>query len=96
MNNNRWYSFDDSRIAKNHKSGFLIIKPKKAKAIPFVCPICNLIMRKNNDIICYYKNKSCFSCMTYLIIPNKKRWDDGWRPTEKQIKEYIKNVRNNY
>jgi len=93
---NRWHLFDKDRIARNHKSGFLIIKPKKNNVIPFVCPLCDLLMRNQNDILSYHKNKVCFSCETHLLIPNKKKWDTGWRPTKQQIKEYIKNVRNNY
>lgn len=97
MNNNgRWYSFDKARLAKNHKSGFLIIKPKKANVIPFVCPVCNMIMRRNDDITSYHEYKACFSCSTYLVIPNKNKWAKGWRPTKEEIKQYIKKVRNIY
>jgi len=94
--NNHWFTFDKSRTARHHKSGFLIIKSKHASTIPFECPICSLIMRNNKDVTCYHEYKSCFACATYLIIPNTKRWNDGWRPTKQQIKKYIKNIRNNY
>ena len=93
---NRWHTFDKNRIARHHKSGFLIIKPKNLSTVPFTCPTCNMIMRNSEDVSYFQKYKSCFYCATYLIIPNAERWKKGWRPTKQQIKEYIKNIRNNY
>tara|TARA_Y100000310_G_scaffold343325_1_gene450423 strand:+ start:2001 stop:2294 length:294 start_codon:yes stop_codon:yes gene_type:complete len=95
-NNNRWFAFDKTRKARYHKSGFLVIKPKHVITVPFECPVCSLIMRNSKDVLSYQEYKSCFACATYLIIPNIKQWKNGWKPTKQQIKEYIKNIRNNY
>jgi hydrogenase maturation factor HypF (carbamoyltransferase family) len=87
---NSWKQLDKNRVYKNHPAGFLIIKPKTCVGTtPFLCPVCDLFMRNNEDVVYHAIYKCCSHCATrWAEGSNREKWLQGWRPTEDELKEY--------
>lgn len=59
---------------------------------PTFCPICGFSMRNVDDNFSYKNSKCCCSCELKWVYPNKKAWEDGWRPTQDEINEHIEQI----
>jgi hypothetical protein len=59
--------------------------------ISFFCPVCSSPMSSNVSIEAYKICGACDLCETYIYYINKQKWDLGWRPTQKEAREYLKN-----
>jgi hypothetical protein len=57
--------------------------------VPISCPVCSFLMRGSSDSESYFKFKCCFDCDMKWAQSRKKDWEDGWRPTDDEIKQEI-------
>jgi len=87
---NNWKNLDKDRVYKKHPNGFLIVKPKVyTSVVPFVCPVCNLFMRNDEDAMYYTKYVCCSCCaIKWAEGGNKEKWLNGWRPPKNELKEF--------
>jgi hypothetical protein len=59
---------------------------------PLFCPICNFIMKKSEDFDSFRARGCCLLCDMEFAQQSYKKWENGWRPTKKQINKHIKNI----
>ena len=55
----------------------------------FYCNICTNPLISFKDFIKYEEYEACDNCFIKFVESRKKEWKDGWRPSKKEIKEYI-------
>jgi|APSaa5957512535_1039671.scaffolds.fasta_scaffold257066_2 hypothetical protein len=86
--NEEWKKGYKNRKYKFEGSHFLLIKNGdfSNKSIPFDCPVCEILMRDRNDSIAFQIFECCRECMYDIAYPNKDRWEEGWRPSEEELK----------
>ena len=73
------------------KRGVAIIKPIGHEKIPLDCPVCKRALGSYDDVCCYEKNGCCEECDLLYRYPKKKKWEEGWRPSEKDLNKNIIN-----
>lgn len=56
--------------------------------LPAFCEICESIMFSIEDEIAFDKHKCCKWCSMIWAAQREQEWNDGWRPSEEQIKNY--------
>jgi hypothetical protein len=66
---------------------FVIVKTD-SHMMPFFCPVCEFIMRNHEDFQAHQRFKCCSECEMTFAQSNSKMWDDGWRPTKKDLNSY--------
>tara|TARA_Y100000593_G_C4230724_1_gene296844 strand:+ start:245 stop:553 length:309 start_codon:yes stop_codon:yes gene_type:complete len=73
-------------IQIDHKSGFVITKPKNLMApVPLFCNLCSLSMSGELDKAYYEKYSCCSSCGMKWADMNQENWENGWRPEKEEI-----------
>lgn len=72
----------------NHKVKFIDETEEKNKD-SFYCPMCNYPLITFSDFNKYEEYSVCHNCFVQFAESRKKEWKDGWRPSKKEIKEYI-------
>ncbi len=70
---------------------FIIVIEEGFKKQPFDCPVCKLVIRDLEDVNSYAMCKACKDCQDYFYWPNKKAWENGWRPKKTQVHEKLNN-----
>ena len=70
----------------------VIILDDDFSKVDFDCPVCDLALRHYDDVISVKWVGCCEDCQISFYWPNKKEWENGWRPK----KEDLRNVLNNY
>ena len=83
-----WQKGYKNRKYKKEGSNFLLIKTGNIEpgCVPFDCPVCEVLMRDRNDSISFQMFGCCRDCMYEIAYPNKTAWQDGWRPSEEELK----------
>jgi len=71
------------------KNGIKIIKPANYDCDVKDCNICGFALRDMQDVHEHSNHGCCTDCSLYFRQPNRKKWDDGWRPDRKQIDSVI-------
>ena len=62
--------------------------------VPLDCPFCERMMRDMNDCVQYHISGCCVECWIAFLEPLRKINEDaGYLPTEAELKEYRKKVR---
>ena len=56
--------------------------------IPLFCPMCDLMMGTDSDTEFFIEYGVCKECSIRFAEPRKNEWSNGWRPSEKEIKEF--------
>ena len=56
----------------------------------FFCPVCNYPLASFDDFSHQRKYSCCHDCFLKFAESRKSEWRNGWRPTKKEIREYIK------
>lgn len=77
---------------RRHNCGFYIKMADEIDAIPLDCPVCNLSMRDQQDILSYEKFECCTECKMSWAEPNSQKWATGWRPSKEKIDKYRENL----
>lgn len=77
-----------------HRSETLqVIIPKNCPdPVPIFCPVCDCAISGKDDAISQREVGCCNHCKDRWYYPNKKTWEEGWRPTEKIDCQYMKTV----
>ncbi len=78
--------------SSKHKLGFYVKKVDLKNKIPLDCPVCELTIRDQTDILAYSDYECCNDCKIVWAEPNSERWKDGWRPSEEKISKYRENL----
>lgn len=68
-----------------------LINNAHAPTIPFWCPICSYVISDSLDAESYNDIGACRDCEKDFVDPNREKWLDGWRPSEKDLKKIIEN-----
>lgn len=55
--------------------------------IPFSCPVCDTVLRTQDDEHSYEKFQCCSFCAINWAYPNVERWKNGWRPDKNDASE---------
>ena len=77
-----------------HEKGFLISESNdEIEWVPLDCPICGLSLRDRDDVRSFYRVECCRDCEMYFAQPNMKKWNDGWRPSEEEIIDRRRDLR---
>ena len=56
-----------------------------SNVIPLDCPVCTLLMRYDDDDVCYNRYGCCNECTIQWIEQDPDRWLSGWRPEQNDI-----------
>lgn len=68
--------------------GFVIIRHQTTrKVIPIDCPLCEFILIDQIDEQAIQRSGCCFDCENEIVDVNRKRWNDGWRPSKAQLRK---------
>ena len=88
-----WKPYPSNRVISLHPAGFHIIKPASMNdsSQPLFCPLCESIMKTIYDEESYKKFECCDDCASSWVYPDKKKWADGWRPPEEEVRNKYKN-----
>ena len=78
-----------SKKIRYFKGNIAIIKPKDYIKTVLDCPVCKKALSSYDDVCCYEKNGCCQDCDLVYRYPNKEKWEQGWRPSEKDLKRDI-------
>ncbi len=82
-----WKPFSRDRLINADTRGFTVIRPvEKPDPVPLFCPICDLMMRTNEDTQKWREHKCCSKCSMKWAEPDRERWASGWRPTHEEVK----------
>lgn len=67
-----------------------ILPDENYQKVPTECQLCKFML-SHTDISAYKKNECCSFCSMMLVEPNREKWKNGWRPSEKEMSKVIKN-----
>jgi hypothetical protein len=73
------------------ENGIIIIKPANYRLSESDCSICGYALRHKEDVLEQRKIGCCTDCSLCFFQPNRKAWENGWRPSQEEIKKVIKN-----
>jgi hypothetical protein len=65
--------------------------PDETLRVPVWCPICSSLM-KGKSTQSYYDFGCCISCKIQWIEGRENRWKSGWRPSEKELSEFMNSL----
>ena len=68
---------------------FVDKRNEKTDRIPFFCPVCDFMIRTYDDKRSYEEKKCCYKCALVFADSRIEEWKNGWRPSEKELKEEI-------
>jgi len=78
-----------SEKIRYYSNGVAVIKSASYKKTPLDCPICKSALGSREDVSNYDTHGCCSECDLIWRYPNKEKWQEGWRPTEKDISNRI-------
>tara|TARA_Y100000034_G_C6671235_1_gene294683 strand:- start:257 stop:565 length:309 start_codon:yes stop_codon:yes gene_type:complete len=89
---NGWEKISKDRISKKHKGGIITIKPidESHPTIPLSCSLCGFLFKGMEDIIMFKRYGVCSECGLRWAQCRELEWHSGWRPSPKEIENYIK------
>lgn len=71
--------------------GLYVIKPKECQeSTPMVCELCKFLYRTKDDETAHEKFQCCFKCAMRWAHPNVQAWSNGWRPSQDEIGNDVK------
>lgn len=70
------------------RDGFIIIRHQTSrKVIPIECPLCEFVLIDQIDEWALQRSGCCFDCENEVVDVNRKRWNEGWRPSASQLRK---------
>ena len=88
-----WERLDDNREI-NLSSHIPLVRPVQHDGvIPLDCPVCLRMLRDHVDVSSYEKTGCCDPCALKWAQPNRKKWDDGWRPDRDEIESFLDSLK---
>lgn len=80
------------RLIHYNDLGYYVIVPKDAtRPVPLSCPVCDFLLRTQDDEISWHKFNCCDRCALVWAIPKKDQWELGWRPSIDELQKEICN-----
>jgi len=56
---------------------------------PLFCPICDLVMNKQADIVAFEKYLCCSACSVCWAEARRQAWSQGWRPKKEDVEKEV-------
>lgn len=88
MNGN---SYPGDRVARRHQLGFMVIIPadNDVAPVPLACPLCECLMRTQEDDSAFVDWGCCDKCAMAFAHPARAEWKKGWRPSREAVAENL-------
>lgn len=87
----KWEPYLGDRLILREE-GFVVIKPVDAgPSVPLCCPLCDTMMRNRDDEEAYWDFTCCHLCALAWAHARREKWKEGWRPSQGEIIEVVKN-----
>ena len=61
----------------------------KNQTAPLACPVCNLLFADKSDVVAWHQYGCCSMCRDFFMYPHQKKWNEGWRPSQKQVDDLL-------
>jgi len=91
----QWEVLDSSRKIC-YINDFIVIKPKlHEKILPIYCMLCYTMVRGIEDVTEMKKFNTCRACADKWVYINYESWSTGWRPSNNDINDELKNRKKN-
>lgn len=74
-----WYKIDNNSEEKV-KNGVRFVRPIVHDTVSIDCISCKKLIATVEDVEYSKISGSCESCHQLYYIPNKEKWENGWRP----------------
>ena len=85
-----WKPISRDREMSVGKHGVKIVRPIEIQeSYPVDCSVCGFMIFGLENIYMLDKYGCCQECAFEWAQPMRKDWEEGWRPTKKQVNEYI-------
>lgn len=81
-------STDNKTVSVITKEGVLVVKQTNFIS-PLYCPLCERIIKTQLDAQEFQSYQCCYYCSLKWAQSNSKKWAEGWRPSQKEIKEEV-------
>jgi len=75
-----------------HPMGFYIKSSEQIDRVPLDCPICELTIRDQTDMLAFMNYDCCEECKVTWAEPYSEQWKSGWRPSKSKIDKYRENL----
>ena len=63
---------------------------ERDKSVPHECGICSITLQSEQDVMSAYNNGGCLDCHICFLEPGRGLYGKDWKPTKKQIKDWLK------
>tara|TARA_R100000005_G_C4988485_1_gene196288 strand:+ start:173 stop:583 length:411 start_codon:yes stop_codon:yes gene_type:complete len=67
-----------------------IVKRRPLKSADRTCPVCKTYSFSSRDDLYMNRFSTCHRCYEDFICGLEDKWNDGWRPTDKQIADALR------
>lgn len=89
--NETWKPYLRNKLIRYVNDIAIIVPNDYTQSIPIACPVCTTLYRTIDDEDSHNKFQCCEACASRWAYVNQKDWLNGWRPSQDQIIEDIKN-----
>lgn len=76
----------NDRFIQRRETHSVIYREETEALVPLFCPVCDFVMRTQDDEHTYELWKCCSTCSNKWVYSNVERWKGGWRPTKDEAK----------
>lgn len=85
-----WRPISGEREAFVDPRGFTVIRPLvRPPPSPLFCPVCDLMMRTDEDVRRWREDGCCHQCAMKWCDPQRERWASGWRPPPEDVESEV-------
>ena len=74
-----WHRLDENHDEKI-SNGIRFVRQKESLTLRLDCSCCNKLISSIEDVETLKKSETCVSCYELYYVPNKEKWENGWRP----------------
>ena len=82
-----------SLVDSLESDSIFILEDDDKLGLPFFCPVCEFVMKTQDDFSAYQRFNCCYECEMAFAQPMRNKWDEGWRPGEVELDSYKKSIR---
>ena len=54
------------------------------------CPVCKTYSFSGRDDLYMNRFDCCEQCYIFFVVNREERWQEGWRPDDNQVKEFLR------
>lgn len=81
-----WKEYPNNRLCREVEGVKIIVPKSRTDLTPFFCSVCSFVMRTSDDERAYREFGCCERCSLLWAAPNRQKWNEGWRPSDEQVK----------